>query len=157
MSGVYLGNWAENGFAAMVSDFTPTTWDYDANAYRVVGEPVIDPALEPSILVAAYTYEDYSGSALVVFEQADGTLAEVNGSHCSCYGLSEADYTGTATSQWQPEPTTAAAILMRRFYVDTDRYYDEPIIYGPIDREIRRVVTEWAEAHGQPTAAPGMV
>ena len=46
-----------------------------------------------NILFAYYSYEDYSGDAFVLFEQ-DGLLYEVNGSHCSCYGLE---------GQWEPE------------------------------------------------------
>lgn len=46
------------------------------------------------ILFASYTYEDYSGNAFVLFEK-DGQLYEVNGSHCSCWGLTE--------GQWEPE------------------------------------------------------
>lgn len=39
-----------------------------------------------NILFASYGYENYSGDAFVLFEQ-NGKLYEVNGSHCSCYGL----------------------------------------------------------------------
>lgn len=56
-----------------------------------------------TVLYADYTYEDYSGSATVIFEK-DGKLFEVNGSHCSCYGLE---------GQWEPEETTWQAIAMR--------------------------------------------
>jgi hypothetical protein len=56
-----------------------------------------------NIVFAAYTYEDYSGSALVLYEE-DGKLYEVNGSHCSCYGLE---------GQWSPEETTLEALRMR--------------------------------------------
>jgi hypothetical protein len=38
----------------------------------------------------------------VIFEK-DGKLWEVNGSHCSCYGLE---------GQWQPEETTWEAIAI---------------------------------------------
>jgi len=55
------------------------------------------------IIFAAYTYEDYSGSALVLFMK-DGKLYEVNGSHCSCNGLE---------GQWQPEETFLEALKMR--------------------------------------------
>lgn len=44
------------------------------------------------ILIAAYTYEDYSGSAYVLCVK-EGLLYEVEGSHCSCYGLE---------GQWEP-------------------------------------------------------
>lgn len=46
-----------------------------------------------NIIVATYTYENYMGDAFVLFEK-DGKLYEVNGSHCSCYGLED---------QWEPE------------------------------------------------------
>lgn len=39
-----------------------------------------------NILFASYSCANYSGEAFVLFEQ-DGKLFEVNGSHCSCYGL----------------------------------------------------------------------
>lgn len=48
---------------------------------------ISDEQLEDvKILLASYTYEDYDGSAFVLFLR-DGKLYEVNGSHCSCYGL----------------------------------------------------------------------
>ena len=46
-----------------------------------------------NILFASYGDDNYSGDAWVLFEQ-DGRLYEVNGSHCSCYGLE---------NQWEPE------------------------------------------------------
>lgn len=55
------------------------------------------------VMFAAYTYEDYSGSAFVLFMK-DGKLYEVNGSHCSCHGLE---------GQWTPEETFMEAIRMR--------------------------------------------
>jgi hypothetical protein len=48
------------------------------------------------ILYAMYEYEDYEGSALVIFER-DGQLYEVHGGHCSCYGLE---------NQWEPASAT---------------------------------------------------
>ena len=48
---------------------------------------------EYQVLIAAYSCEDYSGSAYVLCVK-DGLLYEVEGSHCSCYGLEE---------QWKPE------------------------------------------------------
>jgi len=55
------------------------------------------------ILLAAYTYESYEGDAFVLFRQ-NGKLYEVNGGHCSCYGLE---------GQWDPEETTKEALLHR--------------------------------------------
>lgn len=43
------------------------------------------------VLFGAYQYEYCEGSALVIFAKG-GHLFEVNGGHCSCYGLSEQGY-----------------------------------------------------------------
>lgn len=56
-----------------------------------------------NVMLAVYTYEDYDGSAFVLFER-NGVLYEVNGSHCSCYGLEE---------QWAPEETSVEALRHR--------------------------------------------
>lgn len=45
------------------------------------------------VIAAYYSYEDYEGSAHVVFLH-DFTLYEVQGGHCSCYGLE---------GQWKPD------------------------------------------------------
>lgn len=55
------------------------------------------------VLFAVYKSESYSGYAFVLFEK-DGVLYEVNGSHCSCYGLE---------GQWMPEETTLEALEHR--------------------------------------------
>ena len=55
------------------------------------------------ILYANYSSGCYEGCALVVFKK-EGLLYEVNGSHCSCYGLE---------NQWDPEITTKEALLAR--------------------------------------------
>jgi hypothetical protein len=64
------------------------------------------------ILLASYTYENYEGDAFVLFRR-DGKLYEVNGGHCSCYGLE---------GQWKPEETTAADLLFR-FDGSPNAYY----------------------------------
>lgn len=46
-----------------------------------------------NILFASYGNANYSGDAWVLYEE-NGNLYEVNGSHCSCYGLE---------GQWEPE------------------------------------------------------
>jgi hypothetical protein len=55
------------------------------------------------ILLAAYDIDGYEGSAFVLFEK-DGKLYEVNGGHCSCYGLE---------GQWEPEETSVEGIKLR--------------------------------------------
>lgn len=93
---IYLHDWADDGEVGMLRDF-----GIDQSAL-----------LGASVIVASYTYEDYSGDAFVLFER-DGKLFEVNGGHCSCYGLSESSYFGDTTTQWQPEETTFDALLQR--------------------------------------------
>jgi len=69
------------------------------------------------IIVAWYGSQCYDGSAFVLFERG-GQLYEVNGGHCSCYGLEE---------QWCPEETTAEAIVHRVEHgrLGQDSYYDD--------------------------------
>lgn len=55
------------------------------------------------ILLSYYEYIDYSGDAFVLFKK-DGELYEVNGGHCSCFGLE---------GQWEPEKTSIEALRSR--------------------------------------------
>lgn len=55
------------------------------------------------ILFASYGYQNYQGDAFVLFEQ-EGNLFEVNGSHCSCYGLE---------GQWDPTPVSVEELEHR--------------------------------------------
>lgn len=68
----------------------------------VVGDYGDDVPPEEQIVYAGYTYESYSGDAIVVFV-SDGKWYENHDGHCSCYGL----------ENWSPEETTPEAILMR--------------------------------------------
>jgi hypothetical protein len=52
------------------------------------------------VLYALREYGDYCGSCFVLFKR-DGKLYDVNGSHCSCYGLED---------QWSPEETSVEAL-----------------------------------------------
>jgi len=101
--GIYLNDWAESGIEGMMADFNISESDLEG----------------AEILLADYTYEDYEGSAFVLFVR-DGKLYEVNAGHCSCYGLSEQDYSGDTTTQFQPEETTKEAIIKRigHYYFD---------------------------------------
>lgn len=54
------------------------------------------------ILLAEYEYEEYSGSAYVLFyNKLDSKLYEVIAGHCSCYGLED---------QWNPEEVSIELI-----------------------------------------------
>ena len=54
------------------------------------------------VIFADYTYEDYSGNAVVVYRQGDRYYV-VDGGHCSCYGLED---------QWKPEEYASLDILI---------------------------------------------
>lgn len=85
MSAIYLHDFS--GINDVASDFS---------------EPM-DTFKGVEILLASYSTGNWSGDAFVLFRK-DGELFEVNGSHCSCYGLE---------GQWEPEPTTVAALRHR--------------------------------------------
>lgn len=68
---------------------------------------------DEEVLIAVYSYEDYSGSAFVVY-QRNGKLYEVHESHCSCNEL----------ETWEPEETTWAALSMRD-YSDYGHEFEE--------------------------------
>jgi hypothetical protein len=55
------------------------------------------------IIFAEYDQPDYEGYAHIIFRKG-GKLYEVNGSHCSCYGLE---------GQWVPEETLLEALMFR--------------------------------------------
>lgn len=112
---VFLHNWSEK--IDVVSDFEQiklTGTEYRAKIPPYLNEELwkskkirMKEALKKyrgvNILFASYAYEDYSGSAFVLFEK-DGELYEVHGSHCSCYGLE---------GQWNPEKTSLKALKFR--------------------------------------------
>lgn len=64
------------------------------------------------IRLAWYGYGCYCGSSIVIYVQ-DGEIYEVNGGHCSCYGLE---------GQWRPEKTTVAALKMRSMHKFDEEY-----------------------------------
>ena len=123
--GVYLGLFAKGGLRRIISDFEGfADWSesggyrgyarsaYEQAAYEVrflenqkeVREKLGDSKYEGvNILLAYYDYGDYSGNAFVLFKRG-GQYFEVNGGHCSCYGLE---------GQWSPEETTLEALEHR--------------------------------------------
>ena len=69
----------------------------------VVKDYGVNTPAEDELVYAGYTYEGYSGAALVVFVR-DGQWFENNDSHCSCYGL----------EMWEPEATNPESLLLRQ-------------------------------------------
>jgi hypothetical protein len=112
---IYLHNWKNK--IDLISDFDQiniTSEDYEAETALhpyditwVERKEIMKNALEHwknvNILFASYGQDNYTGDAWVLFEN-NGKLYEVNGSHCSCYGLE---------GQWSPEETTLEAIEHR--------------------------------------------
>lgn len=112
---MFLNNWKD--LEEMKSSFWPT---YEPHKYD--GE--LDGA---NVLLASYGTPSYEGYAFVLFERA-GKLYEVNGSHCSCYGLE---------GQWEPEETTAEALRHRLENGELGACcYDE----NPFAAELRQVL-----------------
>lgn len=93
----YFGNWS--GVGDVHVDFAGTRWGLDDESKSIPNFPS-----DPQILFAEYETPSYEGYAFVLFER-DGKLYEVNGSHCSCYGLE---------GQWEPDETTWEALAMRQ-------------------------------------------
>lgn len=77
---VFLNGWSDSD--GVFRDFNEQAYDYDKHKYATKNP--IDENI--NILFASYGCANYSGDAWVLFEK-DGQLYEVNGSHCSCYGL----------------------------------------------------------------------
>lgn len=83
-------------------------------------EKVKEKYLDINILFAVYDVSTYGkgfvvdGSAFVLFEK-DGKLFEVNGGHCSCYGLE---------GQWEPEEVVLEELEHRltkgKFFLDEE-------------------------------------
>lgn len=62
------------------------------------------------VLLAWYGYGSYRGSSLILYTKK-GKLYEVNGSHCSCFGLED---------QWSPVETSWKALAMRNISDEYD-------------------------------------
>ena len=76
-----------------------------------------DKLLGCDIVFAYYSYEDYSGDAFVILHHPEeGTFYEVNGNHCSCYGLE---------GQWEMEETSLEVLLKResQFFNDVVKIF----------------------------------
>lgn len=68
------------------------------------------------VLYASYNYGCYEGDALVIYRK-DDKLYEVNGGHCSCYGLE---------GQWQPEETFPEALKKKSLdFCDNEQKQEE--------------------------------
>lgn len=81
-------------------------------------EQVLNLLNSSEVLLARYSGGVWDGEAMVIYK-SEGKLYEVNGSHCSCYGLE---------GQWDPEETSYKALVMRetsRWDQDFSNIYNE--------------------------------
>ena len=122
----YFGIW--DNFESMKHSFERRSWFDDSDG--TPPHPLVD-IKDDNVLWATYTYENYSGSAHVIFEK-NGELFEVYGSHCSCNGLE---------GQWEPAAVTWKALALRLKGLDTkeeDISYDSdsygsPFYHQPLE------------------------
>jgi len=106
----YFGNWAD--INSVEADFFPESWRYKQPVDTGKWEREPNPEYprdasfptDDEVLIGSYEVPSYEGYAILVYER-DGKLYEVNGFHCSCYGLED---------QWSPEETTREALAMRK-------------------------------------------
>ena len=123
---VFLNDWKDSRVAGLIEDFGITEADLDG----------------VEIILASYTYEAYEGEAFVLFSKG-GQLYEVNGNHCSCFGLS-AQYSygiGSDETQWQPEKTSIKELQFRLSNGDLSRsgYEDElKLVLDKLDLEMKK-------------------
>lgn len=108
--GIYLNDWSGCGLADVVAEFERVYTPFSDVDLSIINHHINNKYFGVNILFASYTYENYSGTAFVLFEKG-GKLYEVNGGHCSCYGLE---------GQWEPEETSWESIKIREF----DSLYD---------------------------------
>ncbi len=91
--------------------------DEPAIKAKIVEDFGIDPTLlDGCDIVVAYMSEGDWGcdsGAFIVFRR-DGSLYEVNGSHCSCYGFHQQYYSGVDVSQWEPELVERIEVVTQR-------------------------------------------
>lgn len=135
MNGIYLGDcWEGKGRFQVIADFSGvyiTEDEYNAEKAPYVNVKYWHERKEEfdkiagdfdgvEILLAYYTYECYSGDAYVLFRK-EGKLFDVEGGHCSCYGLE---------GQWSPEETTIEALEHRMTNGHLGRSYDGENIFA---------------------------
>jgi hypothetical protein len=117
MNAIYDGfkDWQD-----VVGEFSgPYEWSGESKknaASKQIPEP-------EQVIVAAYTYEDYSGDAWVVYRD-QGKYYTVDGGHCSCYGLE---------GQWEPEEYESAEALLAalkkgNWYYGVKKSYAQTVI-----------------------------
>lgn len=106
-----------------------------SHSYGNIDETMKTEMKNCKILLAWYGHGSYDGSAFVLFER-NSKLYEVNGGHCSCYGLE---------GQWEPEETSVEELRHRvkNGTLGRDGYYSE----GVFDKQLLGVLARWEKSH----------
>lgn len=99
-----------------------------SHQYEGIDEGLMDWYKNCKVLFAWYMHECYDGSAFVLVER-DGMLYEVNGGHCSCYGLED---------QWDPEKTSVEALKHRMKNGNLGYYFS-----GEYAKKLDGVLNRW--------------
>ena len=120
---IYLGNFCNKKDVLQGFSYGYESIDDDMKEYNNI-----------KILLAWYGSESYDGSAFVLFER-DGKLYEVNGSHCSCYGLE---------GQWDPEETSVEELehRIKQGFLGRTWYGD-----GDFSKKLLGVLKRWKKKH----------
>ena len=122
---------------AYLGDFTCKKDVFQAFSYHYgeIDNDMKNEMKNCKILFAWYGYCSYDGSAFVLFER-DGKLYEVNGGHCSCYGLE---------GQWDPEETSVEVLRHRieKGQLGRSEYFDD----GIFDVNLKKILTRWERKH----------
>lgn len=95
-------------------------YSYDDSSYNYDGEHHYTINLDQfEILIAYESVGDYGcdSASFFLLKMSDGSLWEVHGSHCSCYGFE---------NQWQPEQTNREYLLSDKFYFTIGGYDYDP-------------------------------
>ena len=83
------------------------------------------------IILGYYIYESYQGDSFVLFlDSRDNKLYEVNGSHCSCYGLED---------QWKPELVDLESLSHRIDNGSFGKDYDDNNTFG---KELKEIIDQ---------------
>lgn len=101
--------------------------------------------VDVEILYAFYTYEDYSGEAVVIF-RIDGKLYENDGLHCSCYGLE---------GLW--EPTEVSLPYLRHVFENGTKYPHMRDKLGILLTELESDPTCTSPDTARPVPAPATI
>lgn len=142
---MYLNDWEDSGFIGLVADFSgicitkkefeatecpiPNTKYWIEKKGKMKGELEKEQWKAIDVMLASYARETCAGDAFVLFKK-DGKLYEVNGRHCSCYGLE---------GQWEPEETTVESLLHR---LDAGSLGNDNYAGNKFATELRAVLSE---------------